>query len=368
MKVSYSYLPRQFSDCDEIWQRIRELVMQGDFTLGPHVAAFEERFAELIGTRYAIGVGSGTDALFLSLKALGIGPGDEVITATNTFVATAGAIETAGAKVVFVDCNEKYVIDANQLEAAITPNTKAIMPVHFSGQPAEMDRILSIAKKHDLHVVEDACCAIDAHYKGQRAGTMGILNAFSLHPLKNLNIWGDGGVITTNSTELAEKLQLMRNHGMLDRDTYKFYAYNSRLDTIQAVVAQHLIDEVTNITDQRIKWAETFDAAFKDLSEQIYIPERDPEERHVYHMYMMLVEKRDQLNCYLQDNGIESKIHYPVPLHLQPASAKLGYTAGSFPIAEEQAKKIISLPVHQHLTEAEVHYMIEKVRDFYSTQ
>lgn len=365
MKVNYSYLPRQFSDCDEIWQKIRTLVQQGDFTLGPHVATFEERFAKLIGTEFAIGVGSGTDALFLSLKALGIGEGDEVITATNTFVATAGAIETAGAKVVFVDCNEKYVLDVDQLEAAITPKTKAIMPVHFSGQPAEMDRVLSLAKKHDLHVVEDACCAIDAHFKGQRAGTMGILNAFSLHPLKNLNIWGDGGVITTNSAELAEKLRLMRNHGMVDRDTYKFYAYNSRLDTIQAVVAQHLIDEVPQITDQRIQWANTFDAAFEGFEERITLPARDPEERHVYHMYMMLVDKRDQLNCFLQDNGIESKIHYPTPLHLQPASANLGYGAGDFPVAEAQAKNIISLPVHQHLTESEMQYMIDKVQAFY---
>lgn len=366
-KVPYSYLSRQFADCDEIWKKIRQVVISGDFTLGRQVEEFEQKFAKLIGAKYAIGVGSGTDALFLSLKALGIGssPKDEVITTANTFVATAGAIETAGARIRFVDCNDKYVMDVNQLEAAITKNTKAILPVHFSGQPVEMDKVMKLAKKYKLPVVEDACCAIDAEFKGGRCGTFGATGAFSLHPLKNLNVWSDGGVITTNSSKLNDQLRLLRNHGMVDRDHYKFYAYNSRLDSVQAVVGNHLIGDVKWITDKRIEFADRFDKAFKDIS-GITIPPRPTTERRVYHMYMLLVKKRDKLNDFLISKGIESKVHYPIPLHLQQASAGLGYKKGDFPVAESQAKNIISLPVHQHLTEEEVEYTINCVREFYT--
>ncbi len=367
MKIGYSYLDKQFANPDPILADIKQVVLKGDFTLGEAVSEFETRFAKLIGSKYAIGVGSGTDALFLSLKALGIGEGDEVITATNTFVATAGAIETAGAKIVFVDCNDKYVIDTDQIEKAITSKTKAILPVHFSGQPANMNEILRIANKHGLKVVEDACCAIDAEIDGQRCGTIGDLAGFSLHPLKNLNVWGDGGVITTNSIELYEQIKLMRNHGMVDRDTYAFYSYNSRLDTVHAVVGNHLIDDVKWITEQRIKNANTIDHAFlnTELREFINLPERSSSERNVYHMYMFLAKDRDQLHKHLINCGISAKIHYPTPLHLQPASLKLGYKLGDFPLAEKQAKSIITLPVHQHLEDSEVQYMIEKVREFY---
>lgn len=365
MKIGYSYLNRQFEDCDKILSDIKELVLSGDFTLGKAMVEFENRFAKLIGTKYAIGVASGTDALFLSLKALGIGEGDEVITTANTFVATVGAIETAGARTRFVDCNEKYVMDVDKVEAAITPKTKAIMPVHYSGQPVDMTKLMEIAKKHNLHVVEDSCCAINASYDGKNCGSIGISGAFSLHPLKNLNVWGDGGVITTNSEEMRDKLHLLRNHGMIDRDTYAFYGYNSRLDSLHAVVGNHLIDDVVWITDQRIKNADKFDTAFSEISQFITIPPRAENERRVYHMYMMLVERRDELNEFLLANGIDSKIHYPTPLHMQPASNHLGYREGDFPVAEAQAKNIISLPAHQHLTDDEMDYMISKVIEFY---
>ncbi len=366
MKVPYSYLPDQFANPKAILNEIEELVRSGDFTLGKAVTEFENRFAVLIGTKYAIGVGSGTDALFLSLKALGIDKGDEVITATNTFVATAGAIETAGAKIVFVDCNEKYVMDTNAISKAITPKTKAIMPVHFSGQPADMKKILEIGVKNNVHVVEDACCAIDGASAQLRCGAAGITGAFSLHPLKNLNVWGDAGVITTNSTEVDRQLRLLRNHGMVNRDVYEFYAYNSRLDSLQAVIGNHLLDDVKWITDQRIKFANAYDQFFaKELEDFVTIPPRSSNERHVYHMYMMLVKDRDNLNQYLQKSGIESKIHYPTPLHLQPASKKLGYKLGDFPVAESQAKNIISLPVHQHLSDEQVNYVAQKVKEFY---
>lgn len=371
MKVSYSYLSRQFADADRIWNEIRQLVLKGDFTLGSSVELFEKRFAEFIGARFAIGVGSGTDALFLSLKSLGVGDGqgyrrDEVITTANTFVATAGAIETAGAVIRFVDCNEKYVMDVNLVERAITGNTRAIMPVHYSGQPVDMDALLKIASKYKLPIIEDACCAIDAEVGGKRCGTIGDLGAFSLHPQKNLNIWGDGGLITTNSQELRDKLCLLRNHGMKNRDEYAFYAYNSRLDSIQAVVGNALLPDVKWITNRRIEYAQRIDSGLSDLKEWITIPPRGPAgERRVYHMYMLLVKRRDELNDYLLKKGVDSKIHYPIPLHLQEASRGLGYKQGDFPAAEFQARNIISLPAHQHLTTEEVDLTIKTVRDFY---
>lgn len=369
MKVSYSYLPRQFANADEIWVEVRKAVTEGDFTLGPRVEKFENNFAKFIGSKYAVGVNSGTDALRLSLIALGIGknPSDEVITTANTFVATAGAIETAGARIRFVDCNYKYVMDVNKVEAAITENTKAIMPVHYSGQPVDMESLMRIAEKHKLHVIEDACCAIDADFRGQRCGTFGITGTFSLHPQKNLNVWSDGGIITTNSIEVRDKLHLLRNHGMVDRDHYAFYAYNSRLDTIQAVVGDYLLKDVKWITDRRIEIANRLDMGLSPLSKKIKIPTRDADERRVYHMYMLLAENRDALYRWLIDHGVDAKIHYPIPLHLQEASKHLGYKFGDFPVSESQAKSIISLPAHQHLTNEEIDYVIATVQGFYAS-
>jgi len=364
MKVPFSYLSRQFADPAALLEEIADLVRRGALTLGAPVERFEERFAAFIGSEHAVSVGSGTDALFLSLKALGIGPGDEVITAVNTFVATAGAIATSGARIVFVDCDDRFVMDVGKVEAAITERTKAIMPVHYTGQPVDMTALTAIAEKHGIPIVEDSCTAIDGAIDGRRCGTIGISAGFSFHPQKNLNIWGDGGMITTNSTEMRDKLRLLRNHGMVDRDTYAFYAYNSRLDTIQAVVGNRLLDEVTAITDRRIAIAGRFDAAFSDL-DAIRIPVRAPGERHVYHLYIIEVEDRDALLTHLKENDVRAKIHYPVPLHLQPASRDLGYSAGDFPTAERQAKHILTLPCHQHLTDAEVDRVIEVVGEHY---
>lgn len=362
MKISYSYLGSQFADPQPYLDAIREVVETGDFTLGKAVTEFEERFAKLIGTKYAVGVGSGTDALFLSLKALGIGHGDEVITTANTFVATAGAIETAGAKIRFVDCNEKYVMDVSQVKKAMTSNTKAIMPVHYAGQPVDMDALLKVAG--NIPIVEDACQAINASINGKVCGTIGISGAFSLHPLKNLNVWGDGGIITTNSLEFRDKLRLLRNHGMKNRDEYEMYAYNSRLDSVQAAVGNRLIDQTDWITNKRIESARFYDEAFSDLSE-VTLPNRTPSEKCVYHLYMMLVENRDALLKHLIGSGIEAKVHYPIPLHLQPASRHLGYKLGDFPVAEAQAQNLITLPAHQHLGIEQLDYVAKTVRKFY---
>lgn len=366
LKVRYSYLERQFAEIDPILEQIRALVKSGDFTLGKPVVEFEERFAALLGAKYAVGVGSGTDALFLSLKALGIGPGDEVITAANTFVATAGAIETTGAKVVFVDCDEKSVIDVSKIEAAVTPRTKALLPVHWAGQPADMPKILELAGRLGLPVVEDACQAIDAAIDGKRCGTFGVSGGFSLHPLKNLNVWGDGGVIITDSEKTRDTLRLLRNHGMSTRDTYAFYAFNSRLDSLQAVVGNHLIKDTQWITDTRIKNAQRLDAPLSKLSGKVTLSPRSARERHVYHLYQFFVEDRDALLAFLKARGVDAKVHYPVPLPFQPASAHLGHKPGDFPVTESQTRRTITLPVHQHLTEAELAHMISCVEDFYS--
>lgn len=365
MRVSFSYLDRQFADVDGYLSDIKELVKTGDFTLGGPLVEFERRFAELCKMPYAIGVASGTDALILSLKILGVGPGDEVITTPTTFIATVGAIVMTGARPVFVDSDDGFVIDASKIETAITSRTKAIVPVHYTGNVADMPAIMEIARKHNLFVVEDAAQAIGASIDGQPVGSWGETACFSLHPLKNLNVWGDGGVIVTRSPEIAEKLRLYRNHGLINRDEVVMFGCNSRLDTLQAVIGNRLIGQVEWITNQRISNAKRYDEAFADMSKFIRIPRRRPGVRHVYHLYMVRVKRRDELLAYLHRKGVEARIHYPIPLHLQKAAQYLGYKEGDFPVCEEDSRTIITLPAHQHLGDDEVDYVIEQVRSFY---
>jgi aminotransferase EvaB len=365
MHVKYSYLEEQFKDYQNIFKKIAEVVKTGDFTLGKAVQEFEEKFANLLGARYGVGVNSGTDALFLSLKVIGVGPGDEVITAPNTFIATVGAIVASGARPVFVDVTDEYVINPDLIGKAITSRTKAIMPVHYAGVPADMDQIMVIADRHRIPVIEDACQAISASLNGKCAGTFGTTGGFSLHPLKNLNVWGDSGIIITNSEAIRDRLILLRNHGLRNRDEVDFFGYNSRLDSVQAVVGNHLIKDINWITETRIKWAQEFDSALEELSEWITVPKRRRNKRYVHHLYMIEAKDRDKLLNFLNQNGIEAKIHYPIPLHLQRCSSHLGYQEGDFPVTEAQAKSIITLPVHQHLKEEQVHYMIGKMKEFY---
>jgi dTDP-4-amino-4,6-dideoxygalactose transaminase len=367
MRIPYSYLDEQFKDHQAILDDISKLVKSGDFTLGKPMQKFEEQFAAVVGATYAVGVNSGTDALFLSLKAVGVGHGDEVITAPNTFIATVGAIVAAGAKPVFVDIlHNDYVINPKLLEQAITSRTKAIIPVHYAGHPADMPEILEIAKRHGLPVVEDACQAIGAAIDNRCVGTFGAAAGFSLHPLKNLNVWGDGGLIVTNSEEVRDRLVLLRNHGLKNRDEVGIFGYNSRLDSLQAVVGAHLIKEIDTITATRIKWAHRIDSRLADLGAFITIPKRQPKKRYVYHLYMLIVKDRDRLLSHLTENGIEAKVHYPIPVHLQEAAGDLGYKKGDFPETEAQAGSILTLPVHQHLSEEQIDYMIETVRRFYT--
>jgi dTDP-4-amino-4,6-dideoxygalactose transaminase len=365
MKVEYSYLEEQFKDHQAIFDEIDKLIKTGDYTLGKPVQEFEKKFAKLIGTKYAIGVNSGTDALFLSLKVIGVGVGDEVITVPNTFIATVGAIVAAGARPVFVDVLDDYTVNPELIEEAITSKTKALIPVHYAGHPADMPSIMSIAEKHSLPVIEDSCQAISASIDNKCVGTFGVSGGFSLHPLKNLNVWGDGGIIVTNSSKMRDKLILLRNHGLKNRDEVQIFGYNSRLDSLQAVVGNYLINEMERITEKRIKWANKLDAGLADLKDYINIPERKQNRRYVYHLYMLMVKDRDKLLFYLIDNGIEAKVHYPIPLHLQEAVQHLGYKEGDFAVTESQSKSIITLPVHQHLLEEQIDFTIEKVREFY---
>jgi dTDP-4-amino-4,6-dideoxygalactose transaminase len=364
MKVSYSYLLEQFDNPDAILEDIKKLVKTADFTLGKPLEEFEGLFAKYIGTKYAVGVGTGTDALRLSLIALGIKPGDEVITAANTFYSTAAAIATVGAKPVFVDVGEDYVMNTNLLDRAITKKTKAIMPVHLNGCPVDMDSLMDIAKKHNLKVIEDSCQAIGAEIDRRKAGTFGDTGCFSLHPLKNINVWGDGGLVLTDSKDVKEKLLILRNNGLINRDECVVYAFNCRLDTLQAVVGIHVIKDVENITRKRVENGKFYDEELLKIKE-ITVPPRKKNLKNVHHNYVVMANKRDELLKHLIKNDIDAKVHYPIPLHLQKASEYLGYKKGDFPIAEYQAKHIISLPVHQHLRDEQKQYVVDKIREFY---
>ena len=364
MKVRYSYLKQQFENADDLWQELREFVETGDFTLGKPLTKFEESFAELMDSKYAVGVNSGTDAIKLALKVQGISPGDEVITAANTFVATVGAICELGAVPVFVDCDDTFCMNADLVEAAITEKTKAIVPVHFTGYMTDMRKIMKIAEKHDLVVVEDACQSILGAIDGKKAGTWASTGAFSLHPLKNLNVWSDGGVIVTSDEDLAEKLRLQRNHGLVDRDTVGVMGCNSRLDTFQAVVGNWLIPETQSISDRRIANAAYYDKHLGAL-DPITIPPRPDDYRIVYHLYIIFAEDRDGLLQYCLDQGIEAKVHYPVPIYRQPGLAHLGHKEGDFPVSDEHTKKIITFPCDQHLSQEEMDYVIKTVKDYY---
>ena len=363
--INHNYLLQQFADKEEILGKISALVSRCDFTLGREVDEFEQSICKLIGAKYAVGVGSGTDALFLSLKALGIGEGDEVITTPYTFYATIGAIVTAGARPVFVDIGPDYNLDPDQIEGAITDQTKAILPVHWAGLPCDMERIEVIARKYNLRVVEDACHAILARRHNTFAGRFGDTGCFSLHPLKNLNVWGDGGYLVTDSEEIHERMLLLRNHGLVGRDECAEFAYNSRLDTLQAIVANHLLDKLEVITESRIANSLYFDSQLTEVDE-ITIPDRPNDTRQVYHLYVVRAQRRDELKDYLQSCGIDAKIHYPVPMHLQPAARKFSYSRGDFPVAEEICQTVVSLPVHEFITREQQDYTVSKIKDFYA--
>ena len=364
MRVRYSYLPQQFKNCPDLWKELKKFVKTGDFTLGKPLKIFEKKFSDLIGTKYAVGVNSGTDALKLSLKVLGIREGDEVITAANTFVATVGAITELGAVPVFVDCDDTFCMNVNLIKKKITKKTKAIIPVHFTGYMTDMPKLMKLSKKYKIPLIEDACQSILANINNKNSGTWGITGAFSLHPLKNINVWSDGGIITTNNKSIYKKLLLLRNHGLSDRDTVKICGYNSRLDTFQAVIGNWVLPQAKSIAAKRILNARYLDRSLSKIKE-ITIPIRPKNYKIVYHLYIIFAEKRDALYKYCLSKGVEAKVHYPKPIYLQNAYKFLKYKKGDFPFADEHAKKIISFPCDQHLSKKQLNTIISTVKNFY---
>jgi dTDP-4-amino-4,6-dideoxygalactose transaminase len=361
--IPFSYLSEQFADADDIWAKIKAVVQRGDFTLGAELGGFESAFAGVAGTKHAIGVGNGTDALFLILKALDIR--GEVITPPFSFYATTAAIVTADATPVFADIRSDHNIDSAAIEAAITPRTEAILPVHWAGRPCDMTAIMAIAERHGLAVIEDAAHAAGAKWGGKPCGSFGIAAGFSLHPLKTVNVWGDGGVITTSDDTLAARLRLMRNHGLQDRDTCVEFAYNSRLDTIQAVVAHHILDRLPAMLAKRAAVARALDGGLAYEENIVREIEADRSQSGNY-LYQILAEHRDELLVWLMSNGVDAKVHYPVPIHLQPAAESLGHKMGSFPIAETVARQTITLPAHDFITDAQVQRMTRLIAEFYA--
>jgi aminotransferase EvaB len=366
MRVPYNYLFDQFADAEPFVAEWRKLIASAEFTLGPFVEAFERKFADYVGVKHCISVNNGTDALILALRSLGVTQGDEVITVANTFYASVGAIASAGARPVFVDCDERFQIDVEKIEGAITRKTRAILPVHWGGCSPDIHRVMEIARKHSLAVVEDACPAVGAYVDGKHAGSFGTVNAFSMHPLKPLNVMGDGGMTVTDDDELAEWMRKYRNHGMIDRDHIEFWGVNMRLQPFQAIVGSRVLDTVKDLVAARNRNAAQLDAGLRKLAEFVRLPFRPKGNVEAYQLYMARFVRRDELLKYLIDREIEAKVHYPVPLHLQQAASGLDYKLGDFPNAERQGQELITLPNHQFVSTEQVQFMVDTITEFYA--
>lgn len=359
LKIQYAVLSQ------EINSAVQNVMDRSDFILGKDVEQFEQEFGEFINARYCISVASGTDALHLAMLAAGIKAGDEVITAANTFVATALAIAYTGARPVLIDIDEKtYNMDAAKVKKAITKKTKAIIPVHLYGQSADMDAVMEMAKRKNLSVIEDACQSHGALYKGRAAGTIGGMGCFSFYPGKNLGAYGDGGLIATNNPELSDKISLLRNYGQRKKYYHELKGYNSRLDTMQAAILRVKLKRLKEWNEKRAKAAEMYNNLLRDLD--ITLPHKADYGTHVYHLYVIRVKKRDELQDFLHSKGISTGIHYPVPIHQQEAFRDLGYKTGNFPITERYAKEILSLPMYPELTEGQIHEVAGGIREFYA--
>lgn len=363
MKVPFVDLQKQFETLrDEIMPGIENVMKRSAFILGSEVEQFERNFAAYCGAKYAVGVASGCDALLWALKACDIGPGDEVITVANTFIATVLAISMAGGRPVLVDCLEDtYEIDPAAVERAITPRTKAILPVHLYGQPADMDAIMAIAQRHGLVVIEDAAQAHGAMYKGKMCGTFGKVGCFSFYPGKNLGAYGDGGAIVTNDAHIADRVRMLRNYGQPRKYYHDIIGWNSRLDTIQAVVLNVKLKHLTEWNDARRQHAALYRRLLADVP--VGLPVEAPNVLHVYHLFVIRVPARDALLKDLESRGISCGIHYPVPVHLQRAYEHLGYKRGAFPIAEKIAEELLSLPMYPELTDEQIAYVCEQIRE-----
>jgi dTDP-4-amino-4,6-dideoxygalactose transaminase len=344
------------------FEAFQEVGRSGMYIMGDRLASFERAAASYLGVKHAIGVSDGSNALFLTMKALGIGPGDEVITAPNSFLASAWTIVAVGAKPVFADVAEDMNLDPARLEDAITPRTRGVMPVHITGRPANMGPINEIADKHGLFVLEDAAQAIGARYHGKRVGGLGTAAGFILHPLKNLGVYGDGGLITTDDSELATKLGKLRNHGLINRDECESWGYNSRLDPMQAAFAELKLAHLDGWNARCRAIAATYRTGLEGL---VTVPRDQQHEECVYHNFIIRTDPRDELMKHLLEQGVDTRIHYPIPIHLQKAASDLGYREGSFPRTESDARRMISLPIYPELTDAEIDYVVQSVRSFF---
>lgn len=348
---------------DKIDKAISGVIDSALFIQGPAVAEFEKRIANYLGCKHAIGCASGTDALQIAMMAIGIQPGDEIITSPFTFVATTETIAILGAIPVYVDIDEKtYNIDVNKIEEKITPKTKAIMPVHLYGQTSEMDEIMQIAKKHNLKVIEDGAQALGAEYKDVKACTIGDIGCISFFPSKNLGAFGDAGMMTTNDDEMAMKIKMIINHGSKKKYYHETLGVNSRLDSIQAAILNVKLDYLDEYCEARITAVGKYNANFQD---KVILPYNSPNCKHIFHQYSIRVNKRNELQEFLKSNGIPSMIYYPVPLHMQEAY-KYHYKTGDFPVTERVVKDIISLPIHTELNDEQIDYISSKVLEFIS--
>ena len=367
MKVPFNYLTFQFKNTKSYFASWKKLIKSTNFTLGPYVKKFENDLAKFVKTKYCISTNNGTDALIISLKSLGIKKNDEVITVANTFYATAGAIVACGAKPVFVDCDKRYQINVNKIQKAITKKTKVILPVHWGGASPDMKKILMIAKKNKLKVLEDACMGIGGKIHNKSPGNFGNIAAMSMHPLKSLNVMGDGGMIVTNDKKLASWISQYRNHGMKNRDEIDFWGINARIQPLQAVVACIELKKIKKILKKRNQNANFLDRELRNIK-GVTIPYREKDNFETHALYMGLFKKRDKLKKFLIKKGIEVKIHYPIPLHLQKAARDLRYKKGDFPVAEYQAKHLLTLPVHQYLNKKQLKNIVQNIKQFYKTK
>ena len=363
--IPYNYLPYEFKNNSKIISEWKSLIKSTDFTLGKYVKKFENKFSDYIGAKYCIATNNGTDALILSLKSIGIKKGDEVITVCNTFYATVGAIVAVGAKPVFVDSDERFQINTKNIVNKISKKTKAIIPVHWGGASPNMNEIMKISKKYKINIIEDACMGIGAKINNKSPGTFGKINAFSMHPLKSLNVMGDGGMICTNNKKLFDWCLKYRNHGMINRDKIVFWGVNMRIQPLQAIVAMEQLKKLKNVIQRRNINAKYLDSLLKELYPKVILPKRIDGHLETFALYRGLFKNRDKLIKFLSSKNIECKIHYPIPLHLQKASQKLKYLKGSMPNAEYQANHLMTIPVHQFLNKKHMEYISKQIFLFY---
>jgi dTDP-4-amino-4,6-dideoxygalactose transaminase len=348
---------------EEILKCVDTVLSQGHLIMTEEVDHFEREAACYIGSKHVVSLNSGTDALMMGLWALGIKKGDEVITTPISFVASTAAIAHIGAKPVYVDVADDQNIDVSKIELAISPNTKAIMPVHWGGRMANMEAVTEIAKKHKLYVVEDAAQAMGSYYNKKHGGTFGDVAGYSAHPLKNLNALGDAGFLATDNDEIAKKIRLYRNHGLESRDNCVMYGVNSRLDSLHAEILRMRLKKLNSVVEKRRRNVSLYKEHIK--AAEIFIPKESDKEYHSYVMFIVQAKRRDELKEYLGKHGIETLIYYGTPLHLQKAASVYGHKEGDFPIAEQQCKKVLALPHHQNLMENQILYVCEMINKFY---